>query len=103
MRLLHLCAEDDARLLDWMKQKTNKYTSGDMQNEMVKVMALRVLQEISWSIQSAPFFSIMVEETADVSNVEQVVVCLRWVSETLKFQKNFMGLYEVASTGAETI
>ena len=43
MRLLHLRAEDDARLLDWMKQKTNKYTSGDMQNEMVRVMALRVL------------------------------------------------------------
>ena len=103
MRLLHLRAEDDSSLLDWMKQKTNKYTSGDMQNEIVKVMALRVLREISQSIQTAPFFSIMVDETTDVTNVEQVVVCLRWVSETLKVQEDFVGLYEVASTTAETI
>ena len=45
----------------------------------------------------------MVDETTDVSNVEQVVVCLRWVSETLRVQEDFVGLYEVASTGAETI
>ena len=28
IRLLNLRAEVDAKLLDWMKQKTNKYTSG---------------------------------------------------------------------------
>ena len=45
----------------------------------------------------------MVDETTDVSNVEQVVVCLRWVNEMLKVQEDFVGLYEVASTGAKTI
>ena len=70
---------------------------------MVKVMALRILREVSLSIQKAPIFSIMVDEMTDVSNVEQVVVCLRWVNETLKVQEDFVGLYEVGSTGAETI
>ena len=83
--------------------KTDKYTSHDMQNEMVKVMALRVLRKIAGSLQSASFFTVMVDETTDVSNVEQVVVCLRWVSEKLEVVEEFVGLYEVASTGAETI
>ena len=103
MRLIHLRSEDNAKLVDWIKRKTDKYASGDMQNEMVKVMALRVLREIAASIQTTPFFTVMVDETADISNVEQVVVCLRWVSETFEVQEDFVGLYEVASTRAETI
>ena len=103
MRLLHFRTEDDPRLLEWMKQKTNKYTSSDMQIEIIKVMALRVLRAISLSIQNATFVTIMVDETTDLANTEQVVVCLRWVSETLKVQEDFVGLYQVASTRAETI
>ena len=30
--------EDDTKLLEWMKKKTNKYTFADMQNEILKVM-----------------------------------------------------------------
>ena len=45
----------------------------------------------------------MVGETTDVSKVEQVVVCLRWVSEQFEVQEEFIGLYEVAMTGAEVI
>ena len=106
MRLLRLRAENDPRLPDWMKQKTNthcKYTSSDMQNEMIKVMALRVLRAISLSIQNATFVTIMVDETTGLSSTEQVIVCLRWVSETLEVQEDFVGPYELASTRAETI
>lgn len=83
-----------------MKQKSDKYSSGEIQNEMVKTMGLCVLREIAGCLQSAPFFSLMVDETTDASNVEQVVVCLRWVNEAFKA---FVGLYEVASTEAEVI
>ena len=58
---------------------------------------------MSQSIQHAPFFSVMVDETTDAANIEQVVICLRWVSETLAVHEDFIGLYEVASTGAQTI
>ena len=103
MRLIHLRAEDDDKLVDWIHRKTDKYTSGDIQNEMVKVMAMRVLRQIAGSLQSASFFTVMADETTDVSNVEQVVVCLRWVSETFEVEEEFVGLYKVASTGAEVI
>lgn len=42
MQLLKLRGEDDARVYDWLKKKTDKYTSGEMQNEMMKVMAIQV-------------------------------------------------------------
>ena len=74
-----------------------------MQKEMVKVMALRVLREIAGSLQSAFFVTVMVDETTDVSNMEQVVICLGWVGETFEVHKDFVGLYEVASIGAEII
>ena len=102
-RLILLRSEDDSKLIDWIKQKTNKYTSAEMQNEMIKVMALRVLREIATSIRSAAFFTVMVDETTDISNVEQVVICLRWVTETFEVHEEFVGLYEVASTRSEII
>ena len=76
MIVIHLRSEDNAMLVDWIKQKADKYTCGYMQNEMVKVMALHILREIAASIQSAPFFTVMVDETTDVSNMEHVLVCL---------------------------
>ena len=63
-----------------------------MQNEMVKVMALRILREITGNLQSSSFFTVMVDETTDVSNVEQVVVFLRWVSEGFEIREEFVGL-----------
>ena len=103
MRLIYLRSEDNPRLVDWVHQKTDKYTSHDMQNEMVKVMALRILREIAANLQSSSFFTVMVDETTDVSNVEQVVVCLGWVNEGFEIRVEFVGLYEVASTGADII
>ena len=37
----------------------------------------------------------MVDETADISNKEQVVIVLRWVASDLQVYKDFIGLYAV--------
>ena len=44
MTLLKLRSEDNSKLVEWVQQKTGKYTSAAMQNEMVKVMGLSVLR-----------------------------------------------------------
>lgn len=101
--LLNLRSEDDSKLVEWVKQKTYKYTSAAMQNEMVKVMGLSVLRSISSNLQNTSFYTVMVDETTDVANTEQVVVCLRWVSECFEVREDFVSLYEVDSTEAEKI
>ena len=69
-----------------------------MQNEMLKVMAMHVLCDVVASIQSTPFYILMVDEMAYVSNKHQVVFCLRWVDKSLEAHEEFVGLYQVEST-----
>ena len=54
-------------------KKKYKYTSPKIQNEIIKNMAFQVLCEIVKKIQDSPFYTLMVDETTDVSNREQVV------------------------------
>ena len=75
-----------------MKKITNKYTAPDMQNEILKIMPYSVLRQIAASL------TIMVDETTDVSNKEQVVVCFRWVDSNLEAHEEFIGLHVVEST-----
>lgn len=51
-------------------KKANKYTSADIQNELLQVMALSILRKIAANIQNRPF-SVMVDETTDVNTQEQ--------------------------------
>ena len=97
LQLLKLRGEDDTRIFDWLKQKTDKYTSPEMQNEMIRVMALQVLRVIASSLHRTAFYTVMADEITDTSNHEQVVICLRWVSNDSEVHEVFMGLYFVIS------
>ncbi len=92
-QMLKLKSEEDPRVNDWLKNKKNKYTSGDIQNAILKVMAMRVLRNIGNSLQSPPFITIMMDETTDASNREQVTLVFRSVSDTLDVNEDFLGLY----------
>ena len=45
----------------------------------------------------------MEDETADVSNKEQVAVCIRWVDENLCAHEDFVGMKPVARSTADEI
>ena len=45
----------------------------------------------------------MVDETTDISNKEQVVVCFRWVDNHLVAHEEFIGLYQIESTQSEML
>ena len=77
IQLIKLRGEDVPDMLTWLDKKTNKYTSGTMQNEMLKVMAKNILRTILEPLRNAQFYSLMVDETSDLSNLEQVVFCFR--------------------------
>ena len=60
------------QILDWLQKKKGKFTSHDTQNEILKLMALSVLREIAVNLQHTEFYTIMVDECADIGNREQV-------------------------------
>ena len=76
-QLLKLRSEDDLRVSQWLKRKTDKYTLADIQNEILKTMSQNVLCTVTKLVQSACFFSKMVGETTNGANKQQVVLCCR--------------------------
>ena len=87
----------------WLKQKTNRFDSPDIQNEMLEIMALQILRNIVKNIQSAEIFSILGDETGDVSNTEQLVFCIRWVDDDLEAHEEFIGMHPLPNTSADEI
>ena len=81
----------------------DKHTSPNMQNKIIRTMALQVLRQVIESISSSPFMSLMVSETTDISNKEQLVMCIRWVNRSLQPHEEFIGLYHVESTQSSTL
>ena len=84
------------RLAEWIQRKSSKYTTADMQNEMLVVMSLRVLREIASAIHKALSFTVMVDETTDCSNKEQVVI-------DLIVHESFICLYSVPAINPDML
>ena len=103
MQALRMRGEDDPLLMDWIRRKTNKYTSHEIQNKILKIMARHMLHQISFGIQHSPFITVMIDETTDLSNHEQATVVIRWISESLDVHEDFLGLYQVPSIDSDTL
>ena len=97
IQLLKLQGEKDPKLVEYLKQKYNKYTSAEIQNEMLQIiiMALQLLRDIATNLHGSLFYTIMVDETTDISNCEQDVLCLRWVDDNFNVHEDLIGLYKV--------
>lgn len=58
------------------------------------------IQDMAEEFRTSPFLTIMADETTDVSNVEQVTLFIRWVTNDLQVHEDFLGLYSVTSINA---
>ena len=103
IQLLRLRSEDIPELENWFKKPTNKYTSPDVQNEMLMGMSNHLLQKILVLIHSSPFLSLMVDEATDISNKEQSTIVMRRVDDDLNVFEEFLGLYQLTETDAGSI
>ena len=90
-------------MLEWLKRKNEKYTCAEVQNEMLQIMSLSILRDISQDIRNSVYYSTMADETTDVSNREQLVLVLRHVHDDLVAHEDFIGLYKVDSINSNTL
>ena len=100
-QLLKLQCMDDPNLSEWMQRKTLKYTSPENQNELIEIMALKILRNLAEKIRNANFFSIMADETVDISNKEQLVICVRWCNSNFEINEDYLGLHDCDRTTGE--
>lgn len=103
-QLYLLREEDNPVLKKWRtEKKTDKYTHSTIQNEMMQIMALRILREVAGNIRKADFYAMMCDEATDAANTSQLVICLRWVDDDLVAHDEHIGLKDMADTSAESI
>ena len=103
-QLYILREEDNEGLKTWRtEKKINKYVHSPIHNEMMQIMALKILREIATNLQDSDFFTMMCDEATDVKNVSQVVVCLHWIDENINAHNEFIGLKDMPSTDADLI
>ena len=101
-QLLKLRANDFPFLSGWLQRKNDKYTSHDIQNELVSIMADIVTRQITFRLNSA-FFSILCDEYTDISNKEQLTLCIRWIDEEREAQEDFLGFVNIPNIRSDTI
>ena len=79
--LLNVRAQENQEIIERHRRRDEKYSSPEIQNELLEAMPLGMMPQISANIQYATFFTIMADETADVSNQEQLAICIRWADD----------------------
>ena len=77
-----------------------KYTSPVFQNTIISLCE-NAIREKDLAIFSSSYWSLMDDETEEVSNVEQVSVCARFVHNYV--YEEFLGFVAVAKKDAQTI
>ena len=61
-------------------------------------------KDIGLCLHKSPFYTIMADETTDITNKEQVTLVLRWMDDSnFEVHKEFIGLYEVESITSDSI
>ena len=86
--------------------RNGKYTSHMIQNNILVVMASLVRKQICHSVQKACFYSLMVDETKDLSKHEQMSVVVRYVdgeTEPALIRERFLTFIPAATLSTESL
>ena len=104
IQLLKLRGKNQPLLLKWLERKEDRYTSHDIQNAIIAIMANYVIRDLVSEIRGG-FFSVICDEYTDISNKEQLTICIRLVDKKLQAYEDFLGFYNVPDPDivAETI
>ena len=55
------------------------------------------------NVKKSSYYSIMGDETTDIINKKQFVICIHWVDNDLNANEDFNGLHELSVANAETL
>ena len=94
--------DNPSQLIKSPQQKDNKYISHDIQNEICAIMNHQIIGNIVEDI-GVKIFSIIADEYTDISNKEQLTLCLRWIDDNLEAREDFLGFYNIPNINADTI
>lgn len=114
LSIIELLARYDPVLKELISrpQGSVKYLSPAIQNELIHILALRVQHAIAADINEAPFFSIIMDSTQDLSKRDQLSQVYRYVAIVrnamdkavdVKIMESFLGFVETVDTSASEL
>ena len=98
--ILRYRAECDQGLQTHLRECSGnaKYTSSSIQNELIDLVGKLVQESIVSEINSSkagPCFTVLVDETTDVSTIEQLSLCVRYVTDDAGVHESFLTFGDV--------
>ena len=106
MTLLEERADDVVELQKWLKRKEKfKWLSPEVTNEILKTFSYAILQQLKDEVMTinAGYYGIILDETSDVANNEQISICFRVVQENFLIEELFFGFYQTSITSSDVI
>lgn len=107
--LLNYRAKADASLKEHMTSapKHAQYTSPEIQNEFISLCGKQIASSITQRCQNAKYFTVMADESADVSDTEQFAFCVRYVDRKSSgdhvVREEFLSFVVAESTTGEAL
>ncbi len=104
--LVALVAQYDSVLADVISlpYRATKYLSHDIQTEIINLIGNAVRKSLVDKINNAPFWSIILDTTSDITRIDQLSVVVRWVDirgESFEITESFLGFVEVTAADAQ--
>ena len=90
---MELRSEDSPGLRRWLD--SNHYLSPQIVNEMITLIGNILFRKLLIRIREACWYSIIADETRNISNIEQLTVTIQWVSGTYEVQEDLIGMIHV--------
>lgn len=89
-----------------MKSPVHSYKSAQVQNEIIDCIKSEMLQQIVQEVSEALAYSIICDETTDISTREQLSICIRYITKIdghIKINERFLGFVDVSDTTGENL
>ena len=100
-QLMKARAEDDKNIEKWLQD--GAYMSHDIVNEIIKIMGNSILRKLIEEIQKTDYYAVLADETRDISNKEQLVICIRWVDSQYTVFEEPIGMFNIPQTDSAAI
>ena len=100
IQLLKMQSHNCPNLEHWLE--THNYLSHNIVDKMISLLGTTLLHSLLSKIHTTMWFSIIADETCDVSNHEQLTLCIRWVDDDYSVHEDFIGMVYVHSTTSDS-
>ena len=98
--------DDVLREVIFLPKRATKYLSPVIQNELISLLGTSLRKALVDKINRAPFWSVILDTTSDITRIDQLSVVIRWVNirdDSFEINETFLGFVVVTEADAQGI